>query len=161
MEENTRSGGGGPFSPSQQALCAGQSRGVGQVGDRDLTLEKVARIGGSNMTVKVLVTGGVWGRPWILTALSPRLCALSFVTFFPGFRYQGCGAWAWLGRIHSPILLPIQQVWWKMNASPCLLSWLLRIKHLVIREAGLPAFSPQQLRSLPGAPSMWVPSTPT
>lgn len=45
----------------------------------DLTLEKVAWIGGSNMTVKVLVTGGVWGRPWILTALShlslcPFLC---------------------------------------------------------------------------------------
>lgn len=84
------------------------------------------------MAVKELVTGEFGDVPGFLLLCPTRLCALSFVAFLPGFKNQGCGAWAWLGCIHSPILLPIQQVWWKMNASPCLLCWLLRIKHLVI-----------------------------
>lgn len=47
--------------------------------------------------------------------------------------------WAWPGCIYSPILLPIQQVWWKRNASPCLLYWLLRIKRLLYEK---PAYLP-------------------
>ena len=75
----------------------------------------------------------------------PCLCALSFVAFFPRFRYQGRGAWAWPGRIHSPVLLPIQQVWWKRNAGPCLLYWLLIIKRLLYKK---PAY-------LPSCPNSW------
>lgn len=37
----------------------GAESGDGQVGDMTLTLEKVAQIGGSDMAIQALVTGGV------------------------------------------------------------------------------------------------------
>lgn len=65
VEENTRSWGGGPLQSISAGTLCGAESGDGQVGDMNLTLEKVAWIGGSNMTIKVLVTEGVWGHPLV------------------------------------------------------------------------------------------------
>lgn len=146
VEENTRSWGGGPLQSISAGTLCGAESGDGQVGDMNLTLEKVAWIGGSNMTIKVLVTEGVWGHPLdSCCSVLPVSVPFPLSLFSPRFRYQGHGAWAWPGRIHSPVLLPIQQVWWKRNAGPCLLYWLLIIKHLLYKK---PAY-------LPSCPNSW------
>lgn len=54
--------GGGPLQSVSAGTVWGAESGDGQVGDMTLTLEKAAQIGGSDMAIQALVTGGVWGR---------------------------------------------------------------------------------------------------